>query len=337
MLSAFIAGLAGTELSAREAALLRDACPCGIILFARNIQSPEQVRRLTDAARAAIGADDVLVLIDQEGGRVARLKPPHWRILPAAAAYGRLYQRDAEAALHSAKLAARLTAADLAVLGINTDCAPVLDVPAPGSHDIIGDRAYGTTPEQVAALGRAVAEGFMAGGVLPVIKHIPGHGRATKDSHHDLPVVNAARSDLDASDFATFRALADMPAAMTAHVVFTAIDAEAPASTSATLTKQVIRGAIGFDGLLMSDDLGMRALTGSIADRATAVLAAGSDLALLCSGDAAETESVAAVVPRLQGPAKARFDRACAVFRQQKAFDVAEAEACLGEVLRGLA
>ena len=337
MLSAFIAGLAGTVLTEREAALLREARPCGVILFARNVQNPEQVRRLTDAARAAVGADDVLVLIDQEGGRVARLKPPHWRVLPAAAAYGRLYQRDAEAALRSARLAARLTAADLAALGINTDCAPVLDVPVPGSHDIIGDRAYGTTPDQVAALGRAVAEGFMAGGVLPVIKHIPGHGRATKDSHHDLPVVTAARGDLEANDFAAFHALADLPAAMTAHVVFTAIDADAPASTSARLTKEIIRGVIGFDGLLMSDDLGMRALTGSIADRAKAVLAAGSDLALLCSGDAAETESVAAVVPPLQGAAEGRFARACAVFRQQTAFDVAEAEACLGELLRGLA
>ena len=166
MLSAFIAGLAGTELTAREATLLREARPCGVILFARNVRDPEQVRRLTDAARAAIGADDILVLIDQEGGRVARLKPPHWRVLPPAAAYGRLYQRDAEAALRAARLAARLTAADLAALGINTDCAPVLDVPVPGSHDIIGDRAYGTTPNQVAALGRAVAEGFMTGGVL---------------------------------------------------------------------------------------------------------------------------------------------------------------------------
>jgi beta-N-acetylhexosaminidase len=337
MLSAFIAGLAGPQLGAREAALLREARPCGVILFARNVEDPDQVRRLTGDVRTAIGADDILVLIDQEGGRVQRLKPPHWRPLPPAAAYGRLYQRDAQAALHAARQAARLTAADLAALGINTDCTPVLDVPVPGSHDVIGDRAYGTDPQQVAALGRAVAEGFMAGGVLPVIKHIPGHGRATKDSHHDLPVVAASRSDLDASDFAPFRALADMPAAMTAHVVFTTIDADAPASTSARVTKDIIRDAIGFDGLLMSDDLGMRALTGSIAERAAAVLAAGSDLALLCSGDAAETESVAAAVPALQGTAQARFANACAVFRQQTAFDVAEAEARLGEVLRSLA
>jgi beta-N-acetylhexosaminidase len=337
MLSAFIAGLAGLQLGAREAALLREARPCGVILFARNVETPEQVRRLTDDVRTAIAADDILVLIDQEGGRVQRLKPPHWRALPPAAAYGRPYQRDAQAALHAARQAARLTAADLAAVGINTDCTPVLDVPAPGSHDVIGDRAYGTEPRQVAELGRAVAEGFMAGGVLPVLKHIPGHGRATKDSHHDLPVVTASRGDLEAADFAPFRALASMPAAMTAHVVFTAIDADAPASTSARVTKDIIRDAIGFDGLLMSDDLGMRALTGSIAERAAAVLAAGSDLALLCSGDAAETESVAAMVPALQGAAQARFARACAVFRQQTAFDVAEAEARLGEVSRGLA
>jgi beta-N-acetylhexosaminidase len=337
MLSAFIAGLADAQLGGREAAVLREARPCGVILFARNIESPEQVRRLTGDVRAAIGADDLLVLIDQEGGRVQRLRPPHWRALPPAAAYGRLYQRDAQEALRSAFLAARLTAADLSALGINTDCTPVLDVPVPGSHDVIGDRAYGTTPDQVVALGRAVVDGFMAGGVLPVIKHIPGHGRATKDSHHDLPVVTASQSELEASDFRAFHGLRDAPAAMTAHVVFTAIDADAPASTSARVTADIIRGAIGFDGLLMSDDLGMRALTGTIAERAAAVLAAGSDLALLCSGDLAETESVAGVVPPLQGRAQARFANACAVFRQQSTFDVAEAEACLGEVLRCLA
>lgn len=337
MLSAFIAGLAGLELAPREAALLREARPCGVILFARNVESPGQVRRLTDAAKAAIGSGDVLVLVDQEGGRVRRLKPPRWRELPAAAAYGRAYRIDAEAALRSARLAARLTAADLAAVGINTNCAPVLDLPVAGSHDIIGDRAYGAEPGQVIALGRAVAEGFMAGGVLPVIKHIPGHGRATKDSHLDLPVVTASRAELEGSDFATFRALADMPAAMTAHVVFTAIDAEAPASTSARVTAEVIRGSIGFGGLLMSDDLGMRALSGSSPERARAVLAAGSDVALLCSGDAAETEAVAEVVPPLEGAAKARFARACAVFGQQEAFDVAEAEARLGELLRGAA
>jgi len=273
------------------------------------------------------------VLIDQEGGRVRRLRPPHWRELPPAAAYGAIYAQDRERGLHAARLAARLTAADLRDVGINTDCAPVLDVPVAGSHEVIGDRAYGREPAQVTALGRAVAEGFMAGGVLPVIKHIPGHGRATADSHKSLPVVGAGCDELEATDFATFRALNAMPAAMTAHVVFTAIDAEAAASVSPRVTGEVIRGSIGFDGLLMSDDLGMQALSGTIAERAAAVVAAGSDLALLCSGKLSETEAVAAVVPKLGGAALARYRRACAVFGQQQPFDMAEAVARLAEAL----
>jgi beta-N-acetylhexosaminidase len=337
MLSAFIAGLQGPELVASEAALLRSARPCGVILFARNAVDPTQMRRLTDGIRSAIGSDDTLILIDQEGGRVQRLRPPCWRHLPPAAAYAQAYARDPNKAVHWARLSARLTAADLRAVGINTNCAPVLDVPVPGGHDIIGDRAFGSSPRQVAALGRGVAEGLMAGGVLPVMKHVPGHGRATMDSHHHLPVVTATREALDGSDFAPFRALAKMPAAMTAHVVFTAIDATAPASTSLRVTQEVIREAIGFDGLLMSDDLGMGALCGTVDSRAKAVLDAGSDVALLCSGVYAETERVAAVVPALRGPAGDRFARACAVFRQQQDFDVAEAEACLAKALQPLA
>jgi beta-N-acetylhexosaminidase len=333
MLSAFATGLAGTELSAREAAVLRAARPCGIILFARNAQDPEQVRRLTDAARAAVGSD-ILVLVDQEGGRVRRLMPPHWRELPPAAAYGRLYQQDPAGACRSARLAARLTAAELRQAGINTNCAPVLDVPATGSHEIIGDRAYGTGVKQVVALGRAVAEGFAAGGVLPVIKHMPGHGRATKDSHLELPVITASRRELDRTDFAPFRALADMPAAMTAHVVLDVVDAGNPASTSAAVTREVMRGAIGFQGLLISDDLEMKALSGSMAARAGAVIAAGSDIALVCSGECAHAEAVAGAVPALQGASLARYERACAVFRQQEPFDVAEAQAGLAQALR---
>jgi beta-N-acetylhexosaminidase len=336
MRSAFIAGLAGLQLSAREAALLREARPCGVILFARNVREPEQVRRLTDAAGSAVGSD-ILVLIDQEGGRVRRLLPPHWRALPAAAAYGRLYADDPGEACRSARLAAQLAAAELRAVGVNTNCVPVLDVPAAGSHAIIGDRAYGCDARQVAALGRAVAEGSMAGGVLPVIKHMPGHGRATKDSHLELPVVSASRAELEHTDFAPFRALRDMPAAMTAHVVFEAIDAQRPASISARVTREVMRGAIGFDGLLMSDDLGMKALSGSIAERARAVTDAGSDLALVCSGDCRDTEAVAAAVPALAGPALARFERACAVFRQQQPLDVAEAEQGLARALRASA
>lgn len=336
MLSAFIASLAGLQLTEREASVLRDARPCGIILFARNVSDPAQVARLNDAVRSAVGSD-ILVLIDQEGGRVRRLRPPHWRELPPARAYGQLYAADPQEACRVARLAARLTAADLRASGINTNCTPVLDVPVPGSHDVIGDRAYGAAAGQVSALGRAVAEGHMGGGVLPVIKHIPGHGRATKDSHHDLPVVTAALAELEASDFAAFRNLADMPAAMTAHVVFTAIDADRPASTSPRVTADIIRGAIGFSGLLMSDDLGMKALMGGMAQRAKAVLSAGSDVALVCSGDLADTEAVAAVARPLQGASLARYERARAVFGQQQPFDLAEAEACLAQALHAIA
>ena len=221
MLSAFIMGLAGTELAPAEAAFLRDARPCGVILFARNAADPDQLRRLTDAVHAAVG-EEILVLIDQEGGRVQRLRPPHWRALPAAAAYCKAYADDLEKAVQAARAAARLTAAELRAVGINTNCAPLLDVPAPGSHGVIGDRAFAVAPERVAALGAAVADGLMAGGVLPVMKHLPGHGRAVADSHFDLPVVTATREELEASDFVPFRALAALPAAMTAHVVFTA-------------------------------------------------------------------------------------------------------------------
>ena len=296
MLSAFIMGLAGTELAPAEAAFLRDARPCGIILFARNAADPDQVRRLTDAANAAVG-EEILVLIDQEGGRVQRLRPPHWRALPPAAAYDKAYAGDLEKAVQAARAAARLTAAELRAVGINTNCAPLLDVPAPGSHGVIGDRAYAAAPQRVAALGAAVAEGLMAGGVLPVMKHLPGHGRAVADSHFDLPVVTATRAELEASDFVPFRALAALPAAMTAHVVFTAFDARAPASISRRVTQEAIRGAIGFEGLLMSDDLGMKALSGTVAERAAAVLAAGSDVVLACNGGLAESEGVAAVAP----------------------------------------
>jgi len=333
MLAAFITGLAGLQLDEREAAVLRAARPCGVILFARNVANPEQVRRLSEDARSAVGSD-ILVLVDQEGGRVRRLRPPHWRELPCAAAYGRLYAGDPRQACRTARLAAQLTAAELRAAGINANCVPVLDVPAPGSHDIIGDRAYSADPQQVSALGRAVAEGHMAGGVLPVVKHMPGHGRASKDSHLELPVVTASRAELERSDFAPFRACADMPAAMSAHVVFEAIDANQPASTSPRATADVIRGLIGFDGLLMSDDLGMKALSGTIAERAQAVLAAGSDLALVCSGDLGDTEAVAAVVPPLGGVSYARFERARAIFEQPQAFDIAEAESCLAQALR---
>lgn len=333
MRTALIVGVAGTELSRDEAQFLKDARPAGFILFARNLRDHAQIRALIADVRAAVGADDLLVLIDQEGGRVQRLRPPLGRALPPAAAYGRLYAHDRDGAVAAAFEATRLLAADLADLGINTDCAPVLDVPVPGAHDIIGDRAYGRTVEQVVALARAVGEGFMAGGVVPVIKHIPGHGRATADSHLALPVVSEPREELMATDFAPFKALNRMPAAMTAHVVFRDIDPGAPASTSPIVTGEIIRGVIGFDGLLMSDDLTMKALSGPMRQRAESVVAAGSDLALHCSGDLKEMGEAAAGAGRLEGRAGARFDAAIKITKATKAFDSAAAEAQLAKVL----
>ncbi len=333
MRSAYITGLAGDALQHGERVLLAATRPAGIILFARNCQSAEQIKRLVADAKAAIGADDLLVLIDQEGGRVRRLRPPQWRELPPAAVYASLFCVDPAASIEAARLVARLTAHDLRELGINTNCAPVLDVPVPGAHDIIGDRAYGSDWRQIAALGRAVAEGHMAGGVVPVIKHIPGHGRSLADSHLELPVVDATGSELEATDFAAFRALSDMPAAMTAHVVYTALDSTAPASTSATVTADIIRGKIGFDGLLMSDDLGMKALGGPFVDRAAAVIRAGSDVALHCGGDLVEMEAVAAGVPALAGPALRRFETCIGITRRVATFDQAAAEMALAGVI----
>jgi beta-N-acetylhexosaminidase len=331
MLAAFFTGLAGQLLSEAEQAFLRSARPSGIILFARNIDTPTQVRRLIAEAKAAVGSN-ILVLIDQEGGRVQRLRPPHWRALPAGRHFSRLQAIAPGRPLEAARLVAHLTAGDLRDLGINCNCAPVLDLPVPGSHDVIGDRAYATSVSEVVAFGRAVIDGFIAGGVLPVVKHIPGHGRATSDSHYALPIVSATRADLDATDFATFKALADAPAAMTAHVVFTAIDGSAPASTSSILHRDVMRGHIGFDGLLMSDDLSMHALSGTMRERAGAVIAAGSDIALHCNGNFAEMEDVAASVPQLTAVPLTRFQRALATTHQQAQVDRVAAEACIAEI-----
>lgn len=334
---ALITGLAGERLAAEEAQFLRSARPLGIILFSRNCGDADQIRALVHEARAAIGAEDVLVLIDQEGGRVQRLRPPLGRTLPPAAAYAQLHDTDPEVALVAAAATARLVADDLTRLGINTNCAPVLDIPVPGAHDIIGDRAYGAAAETVVALGSAVADGLMAGGVLPVMKHIPGHGRANKDSHLDLPVVDTPRGRLEETDFVPFQRLADLPAAMTAHVVFSDIDPDRPASTSRAVVGEIIRGWIGFDGLLMSDDLGMKALKGGMRSRAEAVISAGSDVALHCSGDLAEMEDAAEGVPELQGRALARAQAALAIVGQAEPFDFEAAEAVLAAVIRGYA
>lgn len=321
---AFITGLSGLTLTADERAFLREAGPWGLILFKRNIHDKSQVTDLICEALDEIGRD-ALVLIDQEGGRVQRLEPPHWPVYPPGMAYGRIYDRDRNAGLAAARLGARLIAADLAELGINVDCLPLADVPVGGADPVIGDRAYGETPDKVAAIAGAIAEGLAAGGVLPVLKHIPGHGRANADSHEKLPVVQASRATLEATDFAAFRPLKRLPLAMTGHVVFTAIDPVLPATTSATMIGQVIRGFIGFDGLLMSDDVSMGALSGSIAERTRASLAAGCDVVLHCNGKLGEMRAVAGQAPELAGEAARRAAAALAVRKLPSDIDLAAA------------
>ena len=324
---AFITGLSGPTLAADERAFLREAAPWGLILFKRNIQSPQQVSALVNAFRDTLGRADAPVLVDQEGGRVQRLGPPQWPAYPPGAAYGRLYDRDRALGLAAARLGGRLIAADLAALGITVDCLPVADVPVRDADAVIGDRAYGDSPAKVAALAGAVAEGLAEGGVLPVLKHLPGHGRATADSHIGLPVVEAGRAALEVSDFAAFRPLAGLPMGMTAHVVFTAIDQMLPATTSPTIIAQVIRGFIGFDGVLMTDDLSMGALSGTLGERARAAFAAGCDVALHCNGNLREMEAVAAAAPELAGRAAARASAALGARQPPAPLDAAAARA----------
>jgi beta-N-acetylhexosaminidase len=329
---AFISGVAGLNLSADERAFLRAAEPWGFILFKRNISSPEQVADLVQSFRDLLGWH-APVLIDQEGGRVQRLGPPEWPEYPSGAKYSELYDRDPAVGLSAARLGARLIASDLYALGIDVDCLPLADVPVPGSDAVIGDRAYGTDPAKVTAIARAVSEGLLKGGVLPVLKHLPGHGRTTADSHLKLPVVDTDRATLERTDFAAFRPLAKLPLGMTAHVVFSAIDPVAPATTSVTMLGQVIRGSIGFEGLLMSDDISMGALSGSLAERSRAAVHAGCDVVLHCNGKLAEMEEVAAAVPVLAGEAKRRADAALAQRAAPQEFDVAAARAMFARLV----
>jgi beta-N-acetylhexosaminidase len=329
---AFIVGCSGLAITPDERAFFRDADPCGFILFKRNIEGPEQVRALTGSLRDSVGRDDAPILIDQEGGRVQRMGPPHWHRYPPGRAYSRMGSDGSTEEM--ARLGARLIAHDLLSVGINVDCLPVLDVPAPGAHDIIGDRAYAGDPDRVAALGRAAAEGLLAGGVLPVIKHIPGHGRAAADSHEALPAVDASRQELEETDFAPFRALADMPLGMSAHVVYTALDREHPATTSRRVIDEVIRGSIGFDGLLMSDDLSMKALSGSLGERAAAALSAGCDVALHCNGMLEEMQAVAEAAPALSGVSLRRAEAALGRIRgRPEPLDPVDAHARLAAAL----
>jgi len=304
-------GLAGVGLTDAERSFFGEIDAAGYILFKRNVVDPAQLRALTDALRSLSGRADLPILIDQEGGRVARMQPPVWPAFPRAELFDRLYDVAPITAIEAARHNAQAIAVMLGEVGINVDCLPLLDVRQPGAHDIIGDRALGAEPLRVAAMGRAVIEGLRAGGAVGVVKHVPGHGRAMADSHVELPVVEADAAALE-TDLAPFIALRDAPMAMTAHVVYPAWDAEQCASLSAKVIGDIIRGRIGFDGLLMSDDLGMHALTGDFGERATGVLAAGCDIALHCSGDMAEMEAIAGAVGPIGPSARARLERAMA-------------------------
>ncbi|SFI94188.1 beta-N-acetylhexosaminidase [Phyllobacterium sp. CL33Tsu] len=307
---AWIAGTAGLKLTPDEIAFFRDERPWGFILFARNVSEPAQIEDLCAHLRDLVDREDALVLIDQEGGRVQRLRPPLAPNYPSGSALGALYRENEEEGLRAAWLLSRLHAFDLLKRGIDVDCLPVLDVPVEGANEVIGSRAYGKEPEIVTAMGRAAADGLIAGGMLPVMKHMPGHGRAFADTHHELPTVTTPFDALAERDFAPFRALADLPMAMSAHVIFSAIDPKNPATTSGKVVEEVIRGHIGFDGLLMSDDISMNALSGDYFDRTKAIFAAGLDIVLHCHGIMDQMRAVASCTPELEGKAFERAKRA---------------------------
>ena len=330
---AVIFGCEGLSLTAWERTFFARHDPFGFILFARNCDSPDQVRALVSDLRASVGRADAPVLIDQEGGRVARLKPPHWRTAPPAERFGVLAARDLETAIEAALLNARMIGAELVDLGISVDCVPLLDIAVPGASKVIGDRSFGRDPGVIATLGRAVCEGMLAGGVMPVVKHIPGHGRAAVDSHHTLPVVETNRAELEASDFLPFKSLADAPWAMTGHIVYTAIDPELPATTSAKVIAEIIRTQIGFKGVLVSDDLSMQALAGGLDERASAALAAGCDIALHCNGQADEMEMVASACGALSSESLARIEAAKARLVAPSPIDMAAASSRLNLLL----
>ncbi|TBN10558.1 beta-N-acetylhexosaminidase [Agrobacterium cavarae] len=298
---AMILGCSGLTLTLEEIALYKAEQPWGFILFGRNIGDAQQITDLVASMREAVGRPDAPVLIDQEGGRVQRIRPPILQSYPNAHALGAIYLRDREQGLRAAWLMSRLHAFDLMRLGINVDCLPVLDVPVEGASNVIGNRAYGFDPKMVSEMGQAAADGLKAGGMLPVMKHIPGHGRGMVDSHHELPVVDVPLDDLDVHDFVPFRALNKELMGMSAHLVFNAIDPERPATTSRKVIDEIIRGRIGFDGLLMSDDSSMNALKGTLGERAANIVAGGCDIVLHCNGVMSEMLQVVKEVPPLTG------------------------------------
>ncbi|NML73841.1 beta-N-acetylhexosaminidase [Rhizobium sp. S-51] len=311
---AMILGCSGTALTADEKALYRDEQPWGFIVFARNLNEPAQISDLVAEMRETVGGRNAPVLIDQEGGRVQRIREPMAPRYPAAAVLGELYRRDKALGLRAAWLMSRLHAFDLLRFGINVDCLPVLDVPVEGANNVIGDRAYGNDPVTVGEMGEAAAAGLKAGGVMPVMKHVPGHGRGMADSHLELPVVTTPRAELEAHDFPPFRRLRGELMAMSAHVVYSDIDPDHPASTSRKVIDEIIRGSIGFDGLLMSDDVSMNALKGTIGERAAAIAAGGCDVILHCNGVMEEMRAVVGEAPLLEGRARERADAVEAAF-----------------------
>ena len=319
----FISGCAGLALSEAERHFFRAAQPWGLILFARNIDRPEQVRALVKQFRDEVGWN-APVFVDQEGGRVQRLRSPHWTEFPPARTYGELYDRDKDKGIAAAYLGAALMGSELIALGINVDCLPVLDLLFPAAHQVIGKRSYGSDPQTVASLGRAAAFGLMDVGVLPVMKHMPGHGRTSVDTHETLPTVTASLEELRATDFKPFEALADLPLGMTGHLIFSALDPARPATLSKTIISHVIRGEIGFAGALISDDMSMGALSGSLTERCAQILNAGCDLVLHCNGTLSEMEEVAANLPALAGEPLRRTDLALEALGQTPGFDVAE-------------
>ncbi|MDD3800169.1 MAG: beta-N-acetylhexosaminidase [Novosphingobium sp.] len=306
-----IFGMAGPTLTADERVFFRDSDPAGYILFGRNIESRVQLRALTDSLRELHGRDNLFICIDQEGGRVSRMKPPEWLPFPPGEVFDRLFDIAPASAVEAARANAQALGMDLAEAGISVDCLPLLDVRQPGAHDVIGDRALGSEPLRVAALGRAVLDGLGRAGVVGVVKHIPGHGRALCDSHKALPAVTASAEELEL-DLAPFRTLADAPVAMTAHIVYTAWDADNPATQSPFVIGEIIRKRIGFDGLLLSDDLDMEALSGTVPERAERAVAAGCDLALNCWAKMADMTGIAERLPTINPAGRARLERAMA-------------------------
>lgn len=323
---AVIFGCDGHELTAEEISFFREVKPWGFILFGRNCGNPDQVRKLTASMRECLGRDNAPILIDQEGGRVQRLRGQNWRPRPAAANFGTISRQNPRSARDLAYDNARVMSAELHDLGINVDCVPCVDVPVEGAHGIIGDRAFANDPWVVASLGQSVIDGMLDGGVLPVIKHLPGHGRARADSHLELPVVDTPRDELERTDFTPFRALARAHLGMTAHVVYSQIDPTSPATTSKKVIDEVVRGYIGFDGLLMTDDLTMRALKGTFAERVKASIAAGCDMILHCTRNMDEMREIADATPLLSGKASDRAELALKALSRPKPFEVASAQ-----------